>query len=296
MAREENAYVAVGHNFYLLGGRGVIPTLMFNSLRNTWTEKAAPPIELHHFQAITLDSLIYVIGAFTGEYPHERPVPNIYVYNTISNKWSVGAPMPENRRRGAAGAAVYNGKIYIVSGMIDGHWAGGVTWFDEYDPILNSWRTLPDAPRARDHFHAAVIGNKLYLAGGRRSSAATDEVFNLTIPEVDVYDFLGAKWETLPRARNIPTARAGTATAVLGDELIIIGGENTDPKASNKVEALNVQNNTWRSLNGLQQGRHGTQAVVVNNTIFITSGAGDQGGSNLLNSQEFFYIPPVVNY
>ena len=296
MAREENAYVAVGHNFYLLGGRGVIPTLMFNSLRNTWTEKAAPPIELHHFQAIALDSLIYVIGAFTGEYPHERPVPNIYVYNTISNKWSVGAPMPENRRRGAAGAAVYNGKIYIVSGMIDGHWAGGVTWFDEYDPILNSWRTLPDAPRARDHFHAAVIGNKLYLAGGRRSSAATDEVFNLTIPEVDVYDFLGAKWETLPRARNIPTARAGTATAVLGDELIIIGGENTDPKASNKVEALNVQNNTWRSLNGLQQGRHGTQAVVVNNTIFITSGAGDQGGSNLLNSQEFFYIPPVVNY
>jgi N-acetylneuraminic acid mutarotase len=296
MAREENAYVAVGNNFYLIGGRGIMPTLMFNSLKNTWSEKAPPPIELHHFQAVVIDSLIYVVGAFTGDYPHERPVPQIYIYNAVTNKWSSGAIIPENRRRGASGVVVYNRKIYIVSGITDGHWSGGVQWFDEYDPALNSWKNLPDAPRSRDHFHAAVINNKLYLAGGRRSSAATNQVFELTVPEVDVYDFVSGKWETLPQENNIPTPRGGTTTAVLGVNLIIIGGENAEPKALKHIEALDIRNNTWRSLTGLQQGRHGTQAVVKNNAIFIASGAGDQGGSNLLNTQEFFYMPPVIKY
>jgi N-acetylneuraminic acid mutarotase len=191
---------------------------------------------------------------------------------------------------------VYNRKIYIVSGITDGHWSGGVQWFDEYDPALNSWKNLPDAPRSRDHFHAAVINNKLYLAGGRRSSAATNQVFELTVPEVDVYDFVSGKWETLPQENNIPTPRGGTTTAVLGVNLIIIGGENAEPKALKHIEALDIRNNTWRSLTGLQQGRHGTQAVVKNNAIFIASGAGDQGGSNLLNTQEFFYMPPVIKY
>ena len=136
-----------------------MPTLMFNSVKNTWSEKAPPPIELHHFQAVVIDSLIYVVGAFTGEYPHEQPVPQVYIYNTVTDKWSSGAVIPENRRRGAAGVVVYDRKIYIVSGITDGHWGGGVQWFDEYDPALNVWKILPDAPRSRDHFHAAVINN-----------------------------------------------------------------------------------------------------------------------------------------
>jgi N-acetylneuraminic acid mutarotase/glucose/arabinose dehydrogenase len=292
MAREENAYVAVGTNFYLLGGRGIQPVMMFNSLNNSWTEKAKPPIELHHFQAVTKDSLIYVLCSFTGEYPHEKPVPNIYVYNTGTDKWIAGPPVPEGRRRGASGAFVRNNKIYVVAGMVDGHWSGGVTWFDEYDPETNSWKILPDAPRARDHFQAALVNNKLYLAGGRKSSAATEQVFELTIPEVDVYDFATGIWETLPEQSNIPTPRGGTATAVLNSYLIVIGGENAEPKALKHTEALDVSNNKWTRWTDLQQGRHGTQAINYKNAIYITSGAGNQGGTNLLNSQEFFYLPP----
>ncbi len=289
-AREENSYAQAGNKFYLLGGRSIMPVQEYDPVNKTWANKAAPPIELNHFQAINLDGLIYAAAAFTGAFPHETPVAQIYMYDPAANKWLTGSTIPQARRRGSAGAVVYNNKIYLVGGITDGHWSGWVSWFDEYDPATNTWKVLPDAPRARDHFHVEVINNKLYVAGGRRSSQSTGQLFSLTIPQVDVYDFVSGQWSTLPSSSNIPTPRAGAGSVVLGNELIVIGGEDTLPVAHKETEALNTSTNTWRRLADLQQGRHGTQAIVNNNGIYIAAGAGNQGGSNLLTSQEAFYF------
>ncbi|WP_250419078.1 PKD domain-containing protein [Pontibacter deserti] len=290
-SRHENAFVQAGDKFYLLGGRGTKPVQAYDPVNKTWTNKANTPIEMNHFQAVTIDGLIYVVGAFTGGYPHETPIPKIYIYNPLTDKWLDGPAIPEARRRGSAGVVVRNKKIYLISGITDGHYAGHVKWFDEFDPATNSWKTLPDAPRARDHSHAALINNKLYLAGGRRSSYATGETYSLTVPEVDVYDFETSTWSTLPSSSNIPTPRAGASTAVLGDEVVVIGGESVSQSGAHKeTEALNVSKNTWRRLADLQTGRHGTQAIVNNNSIYVMAGSGSMGGSPELNSQERFYM------
>lgn len=288
-AREENAYVQAGNKFYLIGGRGIKPVQVYDLATRKWSNKANTPIELHHFQAITLDGLIYIIGAFTGRYPHETPVPNVYIYNPLTDKWLKGASIPSARRRGGAGAVVYNKKIYLVAGILDGHWDGHVNWFDEYDPATNAWKVLDNAPRSRDHFHAAVVNNKIYVASGRRSSARTGQTFSLTVPEVDVYDFTTANWSTLPSSSNLPTRRAGAGTVAIGNELIVMGGESTQPTAHRETEALNVTTNRWRRLADMKQGRHGMQAIVSNNGIYVAVGAGNQGGTGLLASQEAFY-------
>jgi hypothetical protein len=289
--REENAYVQAGNKFYLLGGRGNKPVQEYNPVAKTWVDKASQPLELHHFQALTLDGLIYAACAFTGPYPHETPVSNIYVYNPASNRWHTGSGIPQARRRGAAGAVVYNNKIYIVGGITDGHWAGWVKWFDEYDPATNTWRTLPDAPRERDHVQVTVVNNKLYAAGGRRSSASTGQDVELTIAQVDVFDFATSTWSTLPTGSNIPTPRAGASNVVLGNEVIVIGGESGAQVASHvETEALNVTTNTWRRLANLQQGRHGTQAIANNGGIFTAAGPGNRGATPLLTTQEVFYF------
>jgi len=290
IGREENAYVQAGDKFYLLGGRGLKAVQEYNPATKTWTNKAPIPTELHHFQAVTLDGLIYAVGAFTGAYPHETPVPQIYIYNPLTDKWIAGPAIPEARRRGSAGIVVYNNKLYVVSGILDGHWTGHVPWFDEYDPATNTWKTLPDAPRPRDHFHAAVINDKLYVASGRRSSGITGQVFSITVPEVDVYDFATGQWSTLPSTSNIPTQRAGAGTAVLGEELIIMGGESSQPTGHVETEALDVNTGSWRRLADMVQGRHGTQAITNNNGIYIVTGAGNQGGGPLLSSQEAYYM------
>ncbi|WP_347158799.1 malectin domain-containing carbohydrate-binding protein [Pontibacter chitinilyticus] len=290
VGREENAYVQVGSKFYLIGGRGIKPVQVYDPATKVWANKANTPMELHHFQAVAVDGLIYVIGAFTGSYPSETPVPNVYIYNPLTDKWYKGPVIPSARRRGSAGAVLRDGKIYLAGGIVNGHRSGFVNWFDVYDPRDNTWQTLPNAPRTRDHFQAGIIGNKLYLAGGRRTSYDTGQTFSLTVPEVDVYDFTSGSWATLPSSSNIPTQRAGAATVVLGEELLVIGGESTQPAGHRETEALNVQTKAWRKLALLNQGRHGTQAIESNSGIYIVSGAGNQGGSPLLSSQESFFL------
>ncbi len=42
--------------------------------QNRWEFVADAPFEFHHFQAISFHHEIYVMGAMTGNYPHEKPL------------------------------------------------------------------------------------------------------------------------------------------------------------------------------------------------------------------------------
>lgn len=286
LPRHENAFARVGDSFFLLGGRQLKPVERYDTKTKRWEKRATPPLEMSHFQAVTFRDEIYVVGAFTGGYPHETPIPRIYIYNPKQDAWREGPEIPANRRRGSAGVTVYNNKIYVVCGITDGHWDGQVSWFDEYNPATNTWRQLPDAPRTRDHVSVAVADNQLVVAGGRRSTARVDSVLNTTIAQVDVFDFKTNKWRTAPAAQNIPTQRAGCTAVPLGSKVIIIGGESPQLASHNETEAFDVKTNTWQKLAPMQTGRHGTQAVIYQNKVFIAAGSGNHGGGPELNSME----------
>lgn len=287
--RHENALAAVKGKVILLGGRGMKPVESFDLKTKRWTQHVETPLEMHHFQAVTFNNEVWVLGAFTGRYPHETPIPNIYIFNPEKNEWRKGPEIPSERRRGAAGVFVYKNKIYIVCGIQDGHWDGHVGWMDEYDPKTNQWRRLPDAPHVRDHVQAVVVDDKVYVAGGRRSTARIKQVLNLTEAAVDVYDFKTNAWTTLPESKNLPTQRAGNASVVLGKKVLVIGGESGDQvPAHNEVEAFNTKTMEWETLSPLEQGRHGTGAVTVKGKIYIVAGSGNRGGGPELNSIEVF--------
>src|SRR4051812_5781131 len=169
--REETDFVNVKGLFYLIGGRRIQEIAVYDPTKSSWSAASKPPIELHHFQAVVYKDEIYLVGAMTANYPHEVPVENIYIYTPATDKWRVGGTIPADRRRGSSGVAIYKNKFYITSGIIDGHWTGNVPWFDEYDPKTDKWTKLLDAPTARDHARAAIIGNKLYCIGGVQSDA-----------------------------------------------------------------------------------------------------------------------------
>jgi len=272
---------------YLLGGRGLKPVNEYDPKTNRWNSLSVPPIELHHFQAVSYKDEVYILGALTGGYPHELPVPNIYIFNPAKNEWRKGAEIPEARRRGSAGVFVLNNKIYLVCGITDGHWDGHVTWFDEYDPATGKWTVLTDAPRARDHVQVAVLDNKLYVAGGRLSTARTGNVLNTCVKETDVYDFKSGQWSTLDAVNNIPTLRAGNTTVVFDNKILLIGGESDAHEvAHNETEAFNPKTNQWEKLPTLIVGRHGTQGVVLNKKVYIASGSGNRGGGPELDEME----------
>jgi len=278
--RHETSAVAVGSKLYLMGGRGNLPVEMFDTGTRRWTDLGRAPVDLHHFQPVAIGTDIYALGSQVGgRYPDEPSEPDIHVFDTQTNTWSIAGEVPVARRRGAAGAVHREGKIYLLGGNTLGHDGGAVPWLDSYDLASGQWEILPDAPNARDHFVAAIVNDKLVAAGGRQSDTANDPggVFGGTVAGTDVYDFSTNTWS---QGANITTMRAGTMAVSAGDELLIAGGEifnSSDALAT--VEAYNVKTNSWRTLKDMIDRRHSGGSAVVGSTWHIVAGSVKKGGA-----------------
>ncbi|MEM7380976.1 MAG: galactose oxidase [Bacteroidota bacterium] len=284
VARHEAAFVGLGDKFYLLGGRGERATSIYDTNTNTWTEGPEPPLEMHHFQPVVLGSKIYIIGAFTGGWPDETPVGHIYIYDTETDSWTQGDEIPENRRRGSTGNILYNGKIYLVCGIKNGHIGDHKDWVDSYDPETGSWEILASAPRTRDHFQAVLHEGKIYALAGR-NTGSTDSPFGGTIDEVDAYDIEANNWTST--SDPIPTKRAGTASILYMGQILVAGGESPEQeKAHSEVEGLDPDTGQWSVLPELNEGRHGTGLVEFDGQLYMASGCGNRGGSPELTTVE----------
>ncbi|WP_313790931.1 PKD domain-containing protein [Allomuricauda sp. SCSIO 65647] len=291
-ARHECSFVQAGDKFYLMGGRENATAIdVYDYTTDSWVELAnstpvvnSTQLEFNHFQATEYEGLIWVIGAFkTNVFPNEVPADYIWAFDPTTNEWIQGPEIPSGRKRGSTGLVIYNDKFYIVGGNTDGHDGGYVAWFDEYDPRTGIWTPLADAPRARDHFHAAVIGDKMYAVGGRLSGGPGG-VFAPTIAEVDVYDFTNGTWSTLPTGQNLPSERAAPAVVNFEDKLVVIGGEGNG-QAYDTTEQYNPATQSWSTLADMNHARHGTQAIVSGNGIYILGGSPNLGGGNQKNME-----------
>ena len=87
------------------------------------------------------------------------------------------------------------------------------------------WETVKTNGEPVARHEAAFIGfdGKFYLMGGRTASQETKQIFDQTVPEVDVYDIKRGEWSVLKEP--LPTPRADNIAMTIGKEVVIIGGE-----------------------------------------------------------------------
>ncbi len=280
--RHESGLAQVGGKLYLLGGRGSRNVDRFDPENNTWESMEPMPIQMHHFQPVVIGSRIYIMGAFTCCFPDEEIINDIYVYNTVTESWTIDGAMPADRARGSAAAVLHQGKIFLIGGNTEGHSGGAVAWLDEYDPATGEWRQLDDAPNARDHFMAAVIHGKIVASAGRQTDLPN--VFANAVLTTDVYDISSSTWST---STNIPSARAGALALAYGTEVIVAGGEiDTSVEALATVEAYNIVSQQWRSLQDMNVGRHSGGGALMDGKMHVVAGSEQRGGAPETGSHE----------
>ncbi len=287
--RSECGMAAVDGKLYLIGGDGVNPVEVFDPATLQWSKKSAPPVAMNHFEAIGYQGKVYILEAFEGgSFPNQTNVSKVYIYDTQTDTWRTGAGLPADRRRAAAGAAQYQGKLYLVNGIQHGHSSGTTNMFDVYDPQSDQWSVLPNAPHIRDHCEAAVVGDKLYVAGGRNTSYRDPNnqitFFSQTVLDVDCYDFKSRTWTTI--SAKLPLGSGGGSMVNLSGILYYMGGERataTEHNAPRKNTFFLDPSHPgqWIQTDSLKLARNGMSAAVLNNKIYAFGGA--QAGGPMPN-------------
>src|SRR5215467_8993592 len=156
----------------------------YDPATDKWAKKKPMALPSHHVAFAELKGKIYVFGGFVlppkGQPAAWDPIDNAWEYDPAADSWKALEPMPT--KRGAAGAAVANGKIYVIGGAasLPGVTEAGIhparpinvlATVEEYDPATNTWRTRRSMLVARNHHGAAGVGDKIYAIGGRVGSA-----------------------------------------------------------------------------------------------------------------------------
>lgn len=264
----------------------------YNPASNRWTAKRHMPLPSHHVAFVGYRDRIYAFGGFTrppGGGAGWVPINNAWEYHPATDTWKALAPMPT--RRGAAAAAVANGRIYVVGGATFTPGARSTTLMprapgrtlgtvEEYDPAANTWRSRSAMPTARNHLAVAAVNGKIYAIGGRVGAGFITLASNTDA--VEAYDPASDRW-TGVRAR-MPTPRSGLAWGVYKGHIIVAGGEFQDNRmlATYKaVEAFDPARNQWRILPSMPVPRHGLASGVIGDQLHLVSGDVQSAGTGL---------------
>lgn len=147
-------------------------------------------------------------------------------------QWTPRAPMP--MPRGHMGAAVLDGKIYVVGGQFhhDNH-RRDLAYVHRYDPGPDKWTEMAPLPFAVSHIELSTVvwKGRIYIFGGR-SDSKTGRLKRLAdpqpsvlrstaLPDVFAYDPASDRWEPQP---ELPVGLLGPVVGVIGDLVVLTNG------------------------------------------------------------------------
>ena len=192
--------------------------------------------------------------------------------------WSMAAPLPQGRSE--TQAATVGDKIYLIGGgwteTKDGksteRYTDGFT--TEYDPRTNSWRERTRSPEGLTHQGIAVLGGKIYLAGGFAGGRHT-------LPSTGVYSYDPAadRWQSLAPLSGL---RGSVTLAAAGGKVHAIGGRIMGEETAVAThEVYDPAANVWHPAAPLPIARDHSGVFVADGKIHVVAGRTGEATSNV---------------
>ena len=184
-------------------------------------------------------------------------------------------PQQEERplTRSYHGAAVVNGKIYVIGGAGEDNKPCGT---QVYDPATGTWAARANMPTARGLFGTSAVGGTIYAIGG--TTRGRDK-----LAVVEAYDTVTDTWT---RRADMPTPRNALSTAVVDGKVYAIGGwgydrpeggwESIDPTMTGQdfstVEVYDPETDTWATRADMPTPRSHMTVSALGGTIYAIGG------------------------
>jgi len=172
-ARSEMQANTVNGEIYVMGGRNqgadatIALTEIYNPTTDSWSTGVPMLYPVASYASAVINNSIYVIGGEDDLMPQNATVQFTQIYNSATDTWSLGSPIPGTGLDAAAGATLgvfAPQRIYVIGGMTG--FAVGLNQNYVYDPASNSWTTAAPLPVAAFSPAVAVVNDVLYVIGG----------------------------------------------------------------------------------------------------------------------------------
>jgi N-acetylneuraminic acid mutarotase len=263
LARGEVAAAVAEGRIYVVGGftaDGANSTRVeaYSPSTNTWRQEADLPLSVDHTMAAGYRGRVYVAGGYGAD---RGQLSSLFSFT--GDGWARLAPMPEPRAAG--GAAIVNGKLYVVGGTKPGSQRLARTML-VYDIARNRWATR-GGPTPREHLGVAALGGRVYVVGGRTAG------FDTNMALVERFNPRTGHWS---RLRRVPGRRGGTGLAGTGRWLVSVGGE-APPGTIRTVYRFDVRRGRWSRLPNLPTPRHGLGVAAVGGKVYVIGGGTSPG-------------------
>lgn len=235
-----------------------------------WTSATPAPVALAEVAGGIIGGRLYLVGGSSDV---------TLAYDFGSESWLAAGALDRRQFTGDHHAAeVVGGKLHLIGGLGSGGSQGRV---QIYDPAKDEWTLGAAMPFAAGSISTALIGGKIYAAGGIvGASFATQETTNRTA----VYDPATDKWSELAA---MPAGRNHAAAGTDGGKLYVFGGRgpgsgdnNVVANGFDTVQVYDPATNTWASsddagssLVALPQARGGMgKAAFVDGEFHVIGG------------------------
>lgn len=277
--RYEFSSVTQGDNIYVVGGvylpsvyTGTGQMEVYNTKTDTWSDAPALPQDVNHTAMVADGKYVYVIGGNRGRL---HTTNHVYRYDPTKKTWKRMADLPTSR--GALGAAIIEGKIYVVGGAAEDV---KLATLEIYDIATNTWTSGPDMTQAREHLAVTAHNGNVHVLGGY----PTNRFEALTTHEV--YDPTTASWS---KAADMPIAVAGFSAAEVAGRLYMFGGEQ-GWAVSKEVHEYDEQTDAWTRRADMPKGRYAFGIAVVGATIHVIGGNEILGGYQFSHDHDVFEL------
>jgi N-acetylneuraminic acid mutarotase len=145
------------------------------------------------------------------------------------SKWTKAAPMPNPKDHLAA--IELDGKIYAIGGE---HLGNDITMNQSdvhvYDPKTDRWKELASLPVPWSHHTSSTV-----VVNGRILVIAGETNGRIHLSRVMQYDPKTDKWTDL---NSVPATRKSPIAGVIGDTIVVHGGEGRGPEATTWVARI----------------------------------------------------------
>lgn len=183
----------------------------------TWVPRASLPTPLEGHCTAAIGDKIFTAYGFS---PGSGDTKGLRIFDIAKNNWSLGPSAPSPAHSEGYRGVSHGGKLYCIGGRGPG---GALSGLERFDPSSGTWTTLASMPDARAGTTAAVLGDSIFVFGGRKGTAPCNAAAVAPGATTTIlrYEIAKNSWSN---AGNLAVNRSDATVARVGDGIFVFGG------------------------------------------------------------------------